>query len=265
MLNALQPFPSSLGRHHPLLKQLSRLKEPAQRRQHGLFLVEGVRLLEEAMAASESLILERLFFRADLQEPRALRLLAACPDRTCELQPESLARLSETESCQGLVGVFRFPRPPRTVLQSLDALLVLEGVSDPGNLGTLIRAARAAGVGGVVLLGGVEPYNPKVVRSSAGAMFRLPVWQDVSLDEVVAAGFTLLAAVAHEGEDYYRCPVPAKPAWLLGGEARGLSSNALGQAATRVTLPMAGGCESLNVAMAGTVMMFDWMRRRVQT
>ena len=152
--------------------------------------------------------------------------------------------------------------PSEALLGRVASLLVLESVSDPGNVGTLTRAARAAGVGGVVLLGGVEAYNSKVVRSSAGSIFRLPVWQNLELGSLVSAGFTLLAAVARDGANYYDCALPVRPAWVLGGEADGLSAAVLGLDPLRVTLPMQGGCESLNVAMAGTLMMFDWARRR---
>jgi TrmH family RNA methyltransferase len=253
-----------MGKHHPRLKQLGLLKEPAGRRQEGLFLVEGVRLLEEALGAG--LVLERLFYRSNLSDARALALRNGHSERTTELPPESLARLSETEQDQGLVGLFQIPARIPQELAQISSLLVLEKVSDPGNLGTLIRGARAAGVGGVALIGGVDPYNSKVLRSSAGALFWVPLWQQLSLAEVAGAGFQLLAAVARGGQDYYHC-APAllkKPAWLLGGEAQGLSPAALKQAAARVTLPMAAGCESLNVAMAGTVMMFDWRRRMAE-
>ncbi|CAN0198693.1 unnamed protein product [Phaeothamnion confervicola] len=251
-------MPSALGKNHPALKDLRRLREPGERRRQGLFLVEGVRLLEEASASP--CFLERLFYRTDrLKDERVARLVSRHSGRATELAAESLSKLSETEQDQGLIAVLRIPSAG--AVADLKSLLVLEAVSDPGNVGTLIRAARAAGVGGVALLGGVEAFNSKVVRSSAGAIFYLPVFQGLSVDSIVEAGFTLLAAVARDGEDYYECALPSRPAWAMGGEADGLSASLLAAGPVRVTLPMEGDCESLNVAMAGTLMMFDWRRR----
>lgn len=251
-------MPSSLGKNHTVLKELRRLREPGERRRQGIFLVEGVRLLEEVAASPCQL--ERLFYRADrLGDPRVAGLVSQYAGRTTELTAESLSKLSETESDQGVIAVVRIPSAG--VVSALESLLVLEAVSDPGNVGTLIRAARAAGVGGVALLGGVEAFNSKVVRSSAGAIFSLPVFQGIGVATIVEAGFTLLAAVARDGENYYECALPARPAWVMGGEADGLSASLLAAGPMRVTLPMEGDCESLNVAMAGTLMMFDWRRR----
>jgi TrmH family RNA methyltransferase len=136
-------------------------------------------------------------------------------------------------------------------------VVVLAGVSDPGNAGTVIRSAVAAGAAGVLLTpGSVDPTNPKVVRASAGAIFALPV---ASVDDVSALGLTTVGAVAG-GLSPDDVDLAGPIALILGGEASGLPDGELYD--TEVALPLDGGVESLNVAMAGTVLLYEARRQR---
>lgn len=167
------------------------------------------------------------------------------------------------------------PRPPiavaRTAERDAAALLgqatfvvVLEAIADPGNLGTIIRSAEAAGANGVVLTpGSVDPYNPKVVRAAAGSLFRIPAL-DASLSAVRAGGLTLWGTTshgAHSPQPYDHADLTGRVAIVLGNEAHGLSTDAAGHVDRWLTIPHAGPAESLNVAMAATVLAFEVRRQ----
>jgi TrmH family RNA methyltransferase len=146
-------------------------------------------------------------------------------------------------------------------------LLVLVELQDPGNAGTLVRVAEAAGCAGVVLTErSVDLYNPKSVRATAGSLFRVPVVQDVTVDAVLAAcaaaGVPTLATVAVDGTDPESSPLDAAVAVLLGSEAHGLAAELVARADARVTIPMVGKVESLNAGVAGAVLAFEAARRR---
>ena len=146
---------------------------------------------------------------------------------------------------------------PLTFLQS-DWLLVLVEVADPGNLGTLVRSAEAAGASGVVLVGStVDPWSPKVLRASAGAMLHVPIWQIDSLDQLQMAGVRLLGTTSHDDRDgmnpvsVYDADLTGLFGIVMGNESRGLDPES--HVDSWVTVPQVGRSESLNVAMAGTV------------
>jgi TrmH family RNA methyltransferase len=141
-------------------------------------------------------------------------------------------------------------------------VVVAAGVADPGNAGTIVRSAEAAGADGVVFtVGSVDVFNPKVVRASAGALFRVPVAVEVAVGALRALGVPLLGTAAARGTPYDECAVLGEAcAILLGNEAHGLRVDiALDEL---VTIPHAGRAESLNVAMAATVLCFEAARRR---
>ena len=146
-------------------------------------------------------------------------------------------------------------------------LLVLVELQDPGNAGTLVRVAEAAGCAGVVLTErSVDLHNPKTVRATAGSVFRVPVVLDVSVDAVLdacaAAGVPTLATVATDGAAPESAPLDGSVAVLLGSEAHGLPADLVARATSRVTIPMVGQVESLNAGVAGAVLAFEAARRR---
>lgn len=146
-------------------------------------------------------------------------------------------------------------------------LLVLVELQDPGNAGTLVRVAEAAGCAGVVLTErSVDLHNPKTVRATAGSVFRVPVVQDVTVDAVLdacaTAGVPVLATVATDGTDPESAPLDGAVAVLLGSEAHGLPAGVVDRADALVTIPMVGNVESLNAGVAGAVLAFEAARRR---
>ncbi len=170
---------------------------------------------------------------------------------------------------QGVAAIGRFAaRPPAEVAGDAGPLaLVLVGVADPGNAGTLLRSAEAAGAGAVLFCdGSVDPYGPKCVRASAGSLFRLAVSRDADAGAALAAlaahGLTTVATLARGAPPYDAGDLAGPLAIVLGSEAHGLPP-AIGAAVDRVvTIPMAGRAESLNVAMAGTILCFESLRQR---
>lgn len=178
-----------------------------------------------------------------------------------------LERVADTVTPQALLGIVGAIDRPLEALGATGLVVVLEDVRDPGNVGAIIRSADAAGADAVICLAGTgDPYNPKVVRASAGSLFHLPVVIDVEVDAVVdalaARGCALLATAADGGLDYALDPWPESVALVLGNEANGVSTALRNRCAAAISIPIAGQAESLNVAMAATVLLFEAARRR---
>lgn len=246
---------------------LRSLRQRKSREAEGLFLAEGVRVVED-LAASPLPV--RLAVAAstlgDTPRGRALLdLLATQGVAVHETGERELAALADTETPQGVLAVAPIPR------RGLDdlalgadpvAVLVLDAVQDPGNFGTLARTAEALGAAGVVALPGtVDPWNPKSVRSAMGASFRLPIvpagW-DALAPWLAERGFTTLAAAA--GGEPLGEPRPARAALVLGNEGAGVSDETRARADRVVGIPIRGRAESLNVAAAGAILMYELLR-----
>jgi TrmH family RNA methyltransferase len=175
--------------------------------------------------------------------------------------------VADTDSPRGILAVCAIPDAGSLSFNDSDWLLVLHEVSDPGNLGTLVRSAEAAGATGVVLVGNtVDPWSPKTVRASAGAIFHVPVWQVDSLDTLSAVGVRLLGTTSHDSlgvshpESIYDADVSGLIGIVLGNEAHGLPADIAVD--SWITIEHAGRSESLNVAMAGTVLAMHVARSR---
>lgn len=178
--------------------------------------------------------------------------------RCHELDAHTFNSVSDTETPRGILAVVSIPQRRVQRFEGSDWALVGDNISDPGNAGTLIRSAEAAGVTAIVLTGeSVDPWSPKVVRASAGAVFHIPIVQLKSLDEARQMGLRLLGTTSHEsisGVDpvsVYDANVTDCIGVVVGNEAHGLSADA--PVDTWITIPHSGRSESLNVAMAGTV------------
>lgn len=181
------------------------------------------------------------------------------PVETHEIDEGTFTRLSDTESPRGVIAVCEMPEPGDLGTDGSDWFLVLHGLSDPGNAGTLVRSAEAAGVTGVVwVANGVDPWSPKVVRASAGAVFHVPMWSCGDLDWLARRGVRLIGTSSHhEVAGSSTSPMHAvdfsgRIGIVLGNEAHGLPVDALVDEWIRID--HAGRSESLNVAMAGTVL-----------
>lgn len=240
-----------------LVRSLARRRERFAARQ---FVVEGVRLIEEAIDAhlAPALVLHTASVEDDARARALLdRLRAITPD-TLEVSDAVMKEIASTETPQGIVAVLPFVELP--MLAQPQLVLILDSVRDPGNVGTLLRSARAAGVDAVFCAPNTaDPYNDKVVRAAMGAHFAVPVrvasWQ--MIEEVVRGIPRVYLADARGDVVYTRADWTRPVALIVGGEAEGASDTAQTIATARVSIPMRGGAESLNAAMAATVLLFE--------
>ncbi len=249
---------------NPKVAAASRLHKRALRETDRRFLVEGAQGVREALACAPP-ALETLFIDDDQHELAVLARRAGV-----EVIPANdavLARLTSTVTPQGVVGVSPFVDIELDALPSAGCVPVLHEVRDPGNAGTILRSADAAGASGVVFTASsVDVYNPKTIRASAGSVFHLPVVRGVSTTDAIAhlraAGYKVLAMDAHGSEPLYTTDVGGPIAFVFGNEAHGLPQEVVSLADATVRVPHAGHAESLNLAAAASVCLFDWARRR---
>ncbi|CAN5549608.1 RNA methyltransferase [soil metagenome] len=250
------------------VKTARKLARRAERAEHRLFLAEGSKALAEALTVS-GCVVEVFATAAATSREAALRdrvVGAGLPWQRVE--DDALASLAETVHPQGVVAVCRFvDRPLADVLDRATPRLVAvcADVRDPGNAGTVIRCADAAGADAVVLAGhSVDPYNPKTVRATVGSLFHLPVSLVDDPDAAVAAlrdnGLTVLAADGAGEVDLDRAQddglLDGPTAWLFGNEAWGLPDELAALATHRVRIPIHGRAESLNLSTAAAVCLY---------
>ena len=246
---------------NPIVRQLRGLRERRGRQESGRFLVEGEVMLREALKCG---LRARDVLAEEAYLPLAGELEAA--GARCFVVPRSLLEaVSDTRTPQGVCASFDLPAPlpldkiPRRVV-------ALDGVQDPGNVGTIWRTADAAGFQGLLLGAGcADPLSPKVQRSAMGSGFRLPFTQTDDLPAALAGlrnrGWTVIASDLH-GRDFYSHPDPGdRFVLVIGSEAHGISDATRAAANMLLKLPMRGGAESLNAAVAAGIMMYELTKR----
>ncbi len=241
-----------LGKNSARWKHWLQLDKPARRRELGLFLVEGPKLLEEALRGHHPV-------RHLLYDPNRFRPDPKTGAECLEVSAEMLARLSDAETCQGVVALCEANAWP--ALQQWHHIVLADGIADPGNLGSLMRTARAAGAQALACLGGVDPFGPKVVRSSAGAVFHLPCYRLESLAEL-PQGLPCIGLSPRSAQSLYQFNWPEGWVLAVGSEAHGLSPEVSSQLQATCTIPMADGCESLNAGVSAAIVLFEWRRQR---
>jgi TrmH family RNA methyltransferase len=226
-----------------------RLQEARARAESGRALLEGPHLLAEAMGAGVRV--ERVFALPD--DAASAEAAHACGAELVVVDERGLRRLATTDHPQSPVAVLVLPAAKPA---AGGHLLVAWGVSDPGNVGSLIRSAAAFGMGFAAGPGTADPWAPKVLRSSAGGHFRAGAARVGSVDGLRGGGRLLVATVAREG--IAPASLPAVPlAILVGEEARGLPPEVVGACDLAVTIPMPGGTESLNAGVAGAILAYE--------
>jgi len=252
----------------PRVRAVAKLAKKAARVDSGLFLLEGPQAVAEALTFRPQLVVELFATPTALERHVEIAEAAATADVDIEyVTEEVLDSMADTVTPQGFVAICRqFPTAVKDVFAAKPKLVaILEEVRDPGNAGTIVRAADAAGADAVIMTGrAVDLYNPKVVRSSTGSIFHLPVAIGAELEDVLvrarAAGLTVLAADV-KGDDLLSARndgVLAEPtAWLFGNEARGLPDEQLELADRVVTVPIYGHAESINLATAASVCLYE--------
>ena len=244
------------------VKLVRSLYERKHRANEQRFAIEGARLIDDALAAN---LTPDWIFCAERLTPRAQETVSRLKKRQVEIITVSetvLKACSETETPQGLIAVLPFPR----LAVPIDAKLILiaDTLRDPGNLGTLLRSAAASEVDAVLLSPAtVDAYNPKVVRSAMGAHFRLPImeaaWAAIA-DRVKGMNVSLAAAAGDCAYTAIDWTLPS--ALIIGSEASGASRAAARLATQRIAIPLARGVESLNAAVAASIILFEAKRQR---
>lgn len=269
------------SRENRIYRQTLKLLRKKSRDDTGTFLLEGVKPLRDALESG--LMIEKIFACSGKSEKRGGSMDAmkdgVLPDADAPdwipreklilLDERLFADLSDTVHSQGIIAVARKP-----VLEAEDflstaagPLLVLDRIRDPGNAGTMIRTAEAAGFGGILALKGTtDLYGPKTVRAAAGSLLRMPVLtsltEDRATDLIRGSGRPLVVTALAGAEDCFHVDLPAFGALVIGNEGEGVSPGLLEAADLRVKIPMAGRMESLNAAVAAGILMYQIGRGR---
>ncbi|MCD8490201.1 MAG: RNA methyltransferase [Desertifilum sp.] len=255
---------------NPLVKQIRKLHQAKGRREQQLFLLEGTHLIEEACSAGYPLV-TACCTPEWLEKHQALwqQVEQRC-DRAWVVSEAVMKAIATTVTPDGVIATAprRQPFSIAELLQSpIPLILVLETLQDPGNLGTIIRTAAASGISGLVIsTDSVDLDHPKVLRASAGQWFRLPVIQcenlQQALEELRACGVQLVATTPQATLTHWDLNWQQPTAILLGNEGAGLSPELLAIADTPVKIPLHQGVESLNVAIAAAVILYEAQRQR---
>ena len=250
---------------NPALKHLAKLLRSARaRRESGQAVLEGAHLLSAYLQAGGQ-VLQVYVPASKTQQPETARLLAQLPPervvQTAGAALQKITSLTDAEEITALIAL-----PPAEPFDAEADCVVLERIQDPGNIGTILRSAAAAGVGQVVLSADcADTWSPKVLRAGMGAHFALRLFVEPDLAAWrERCHVPLLATALHRNSvSLYDCDLRAPAAWLFGNEGAGVSETMLAAASRLVHIPMAVQTESLNVAMAATVCLFEQMRQRL--
>jgi len=252
--------------HNPKVQLVRKLQTSSRtRREEKSFVIEGVRLVEEAFKTAQK---PKLVFYTGRLKSRGMDLInqfsqAGTP--TYQVDENVMRTMSDTQTPQGILAVFPFiqidyPKKPGFIL-------IPDSIRDPGNLGTILRSALAAGVDLVILpRGSVDYYSPKVVRSAMGAHFHLPLRQ-LDWDSIPAAIAHTFVYLAEANGDlpYFNATFTKPITIIIGGEAQGASAQARSHANETIRIPMTRSAESLNAAVAAAIVLFEVVRQRQAT
>ena len=259
---------------NPTVKLARSLRNRRDRQRERAFMLEGMRALGEAVAAGampRALFICRELLGEGEAQDRLLITMSEMRDgeghnmRVLEVSPQLMKAVTETESPQGIAAIMGFPEqsPPAV---GTPLIVVADGVRDPGNMGTLLRTALGAGATAVYTTPAtVDLYNPKVVRAAMGAHFRLSLRANVgwdALDEVLAGCDAIWGADADGDTVYTATDWRVPTALIIGGEDRGITPEGRERCTDLLSIPLSGGLESLNAAVAAAVILFEAARQR---
>ncbi len=263
------------------IKDIAKLMKSSKRRkERGVFIAEGLRLVSEVPADRlEELYIEETFYEkqeaADGFDERLKALMEAAEEKgMCfKISDAVMNKLSDTETPQGILAVVKTEAADIESLTGQEAadgekpfIIVMDGLQDPGNMGTIIRTAEGAGVTGILISNdSVDPYSPKVVRSTMGAVFRMKICvsRDLAGDigKLKEQGITVFGTHL-SGKEFYDEDFTGAAAFLIGNEGRGLKDEIAETADRLLRIPMKGNVESLNAGVSAAVVMYEVLRQR---
>jgi TrmH family RNA methyltransferase len=256
------------GRHNTLLKELRRAFTSAELTEEGDCAIEGVRIVEEAIRSGLRL---RAVFFSESARGQAERLLPqiGAHVETIVLPDKLLAGAVPSETPQGVAALVRYRQNSLDdILEKAQVgpLVIVAGLQDPGNLGTILRSAEAFGAGGVLLSeGSVSAFNSKVVRGSAGSLFRLPIARvkfAEALPKLRDRGVRLVATSSHKGVPLPQANLAGPVAVVIGGEGAGVPRDLISKVDEVVAIPHAPAVESLNAGVAASIVLYEIARQR---
>ncbi|MGA2052508.1 MAG: RNA methyltransferase [Opitutales bacterium] len=258
------------SRQNPRVQNLAKLNDRAHREAQGRFLIEGHREIERALARAGTI--EEIYFCPEHFRPgqgdTLLEKAAQAGMPLCRLAPSAFEKVSLREGPDGLLGIGRTWRTSLAdlPLSATPLVLVVEGVEKPGNLGALLRSADAAGADAVIACGAATDwFNPRVVRNSQGTLFSLPVAVAESAETLTflrTNKLTMVATTPDTEKTYWDADLVGPTAVIVGGEKDGLTTWWLEAADARVRIPMSGRADSLNVAAAAALVLYEAARQR---
>ncbi|BCJ88092.1 TrmH family RNA methyltransferase [Effusibacillus dendaii] len=253
------------------VKDWAALKQKKFRDQTGFFIIEGIRLVEDALESNAPI--EVVLLAEDLivsgKADKIINLSDSLQIEQIKVSQAVIENVADTKTPQGVVAVARqYQHQPAGLIESRkqSLFLAIDSIQDPGNLGTMIRSADAVGAGGVFVgKGSVDLYNPKVVRATMGSLFHLPV-MEVNLDELFPLlkrhDVTIIGTSVDHHEDIYSVDLTGSIAIVIGSEAHGISEEIRRHIDRWMSLPMPGKAESLNAAIASSVVLYEALRQR---
>ena len=249
-----------------LFKHIKKLKERRVRDKEGLYILEGLRLIEEAIRAK--IEIEYIIISKDYEDKFEDFLIKS---NTLNIKTNILAnnlftQIASTENPQGIIAIAKKKNNEKAL--SGDFYLICDKVQDPGNLGTIIRTAHAAGVNGIILTKGtVDIYNDKTIRSTMGSIFYIPIFYDDENYSIIKSlkedGFNLVATSLAESKNFFEEDLKGKTILAVGNEGNGISDELFELADKKVKIPMPGGAESLNVSIATSIILFEKVRQNL--
>ncbi|MFZ5898770.1 MAG: TrmH family RNA methyltransferase [Bacillota bacterium] len=260
------------SRHNERIKAMIRLHSRKYRDLEGRFIVEGVRMTGEALSSDWPV--ECVVYASSRGEFGTVRALlqraSAAGIEILEAENRVFSAISQTEAPQGILAVVRKRPAPPVIPKGATLVVVLDGVQDPGNLGTVLRSAAAAGADAVIsTLGSADLYNAKCLRSAAGAIFHVPAIEGLKPEECVSllknAGLRILVTDPRGGNVLYDCDMTVPLALVVGNEGAGVGPSLRSAADSMVHIPMPGRIESLNAAVAASLVIFEAVRQRAKT
>lgn len=253
-----------LSKENKLFKLGLKLKQKKYREEEGKFIIEGIRFVEEGISSGDT---EHVFYSQKLLQTRGFERILQKHPSTHEVTDAMLRELCDTENPQGVAAIVNKRNYDIRDLKN-DFVLIADGIQDPGNMGTIIRTCDAAGLGGILVIkGSVDIYNSKTLRSTMGSIFHIPVIAkedfESTASQLLKEGYNIYAASLDADSYIYDCSFREKTAVVIGNEANGIPEEHLELCTHRMKVPMAGTAESLNVAIAGAVIIYEGVRQRM--